>query len=154
RSPIDVTPTSTGDAAAALERIDALVRRAAGLDTAAAAPEMIEQFRSAMDDDLDTPAAMGLLFDAVRRANTALDAGDSATAAPLVAAGLEICRAVGLVPNAGDDEVPADVQALVAQRDAARKTKDFAPSDRLRDELTAKGWVIEDGPDGATVRRA
>jgi cysteinyl-tRNA synthetase len=156
RSPIDVTPSTTADAAVALGRLDSLARRAGVLDLDAGPdPEVLTRFRDAMDDDLDTPGAVGLLFDTVRRANTALDADDPGAAAPLVAAALEICRAVGLVLEAGgDDDVPAEVAAQVARRDAARAAKDFATSDAIRDELTAAGWVLEDGPGGATVRRA
>jgi cysteinyl-tRNA synthetase len=43
--------------------------------------------------------------------------------------------------------------ALVEQRDAARKARDFATADSIRDELTARGWIVEDGPEGTTIRR-
>ncbi|HVX19581.1 MAG TPA: cysteine--tRNA ligase [Acidimicrobiales bacterium] len=168
RSPIDVTPVTTADAAAALQRLDALVRRAGGAGSGAGAAdarrtggsgpdpdaEVLDQFRSAMDDDLDTPAAMALLFDTVRRANTELDAGDGAGAAPLVGAVEEICRAVGLRLGGSAESVPPEVADQLARREAARAAKDFVTADAIRDQLARDGWVIEDGPTGATPRRA
>ena len=155
RSPLEVTRATTDDASAALRRLDAFARRAAtaGLD---AAPDVvsIDAFRAAMDDDLDTPAAMALVFGLVTRANAALDAGDVATAAPLAAAVLEICDAVGLVLDAGGADVPADVLARARARDDARAAKDWAAADALRDALVADGWIVEDTADGTQVRPA
>lgn len=105
-----------------------------------------------MDDDLDTPAATALLFDSVRRANAALDGGDTATAAALVAAVGEMCAAVGLELSAGGD-VPAEVVALAGELDAARAAKDFARADAIRAQLQAEGWTVETTREGTVVRR-
>ena len=155
RTPLEVTRATTDDASAALRRLDAFARRAvsAGL-TGEPEPASIEAFRSAMDDDLDTPAAVALLFGLVGQANTALDAGDTAVAAPLAAAALEICRAVGLVLNAGGEEVPAEILERARARDEARAAKDWAAADAIRDELTGAGWLVEDTADGTQVRPA
>jgi cysteinyl-tRNA synthetase len=104
-----------------------------------------------MDDDLDTPAAMAVLFDTVRRANAALDAG-AAEAAPLVAAVGAMADAVGLEFGAAAD-VPDDVTARAAALDAARSTKDFATADAIRAELQAEGWIVETTAGGTSVRR-
>ena len=157
RSPIDVTDDSLRDAEAALARLDAFARRTAASDLPAAAPdaEALARFRTAMDDDLQTPAATGLLFDLVRRANVALDAGDAAAASPLAGAVAEIAAALGLdlrTEAAGD--VPAEVAGWAAERDAARAAKDWPRADELRDQITAAGYVIEDTPAGAVVRPA
>jgi cysteinyl-tRNA synthetase len=155
RTPLEVTRATTDDASAALRRLDAFARRAAtaGLagDPDAAS---LEALRKAMDNDLDTPAAVALLFGLVGQANTALDAGDSATAAPLAAAAFEICRSVGLVLNAGGEEVPAEILDRARARDEARAAKDWAAADAIRDELTAAGWLVEDTADGTQVRPA
>ena len=66
----------------------------------------------------------------------------------------EICGAVGLVLDAGGDDVPAEVQARAAARDDARARRDWAEADAIRDELVAAGWVVEDTADGTLVRRA
>jgi cysteinyl-tRNA synthetase len=115
------------------------------------ATDVIEAFVAAMDDDLDTPKATALLFDAVRRANAALDAGDPA-AASLVAAVHEIVNTFGLVLRAVT-ELPADVSAAAAAIDAARAAKDFTTADSLRAGLQADGWVVETTKSGTSVRR-
>jgi cysteinyl-tRNA synthetase len=158
RSPMDVTDDSLRDAEAALARLDAFARRIAALDEVTGGePDAaaLDRFRSAMDDDLQTPAATGLLFDLVRRANVALDAGDAAGAAPAAAAATEIAAALGLEMRAGAaGGVPDDVQAWAAERDEARAAKDWGRADALRDRITGAGYVIEDTPNGAVVRPA
>jgi cysteinyl-tRNA synthetase len=158
RSPIDVTDDTLRDAEAALARLDAFARRVgaapdlAGVD---ADVEALARFRTAMDDDLDTPAATGLLFDLVRGTNVALDAGDAAAAAPLAAAATEIANALGLDLHAeAAGEVPAEVLGWAAERDAARAAKDWSRADALRDQIVRAGYVVEDTPAGAVVRPA
>ena len=155
RTPVEVTHATTDDASAALRRLDAFARRAsnAGLDGKPDGPS-IEAFREAMDNDLDTPGAVALLFGLVGQANTALDAGDNVSAAPLAAAAREICRAVGLVLNSGGEEVPPEIRKRAKARDEARASKDWAAADAIRDELTAAGWLVEDTADGTQVRPA
>ncbi len=119
RSPVEVTPTSIANAEAALERLDALARRTLDLGVVAGGdvdvapiepdPARLAAFRAAMDDDLDSPAAMAVVFGAVTDANRALDAGDAAQAAPVVAAWRSMLDAVGLVVDVAEDELPADV---------------------------------------------
>ncbi len=157
RSPIDVTDDSLRDAEAALDRLDAFARRATSVDAlAGAAPDAdaLGRFRAAMDDDLQTPTATGLLFDLVRRANVALDAGDAGTAAPYAACVFEIAGALGLTLGAEAASAPDEVVAWAAERDAARAAKDWARADALRDQITAAGYVVEDTPAGAVVRPA
>jgi cysteinyl-tRNA synthetase len=155
RTPLEVTRATTDDASAALRRLDAFARRAANAGLAGEPDAAsVEAFRVAMDNDLDTPAAVALLFGLVGQANTALDAGDSITAAPLSVAAFEICRAVGLVLNAGGEEVPAEILERARARDEARAAKDWAAADAIRDELTAAGWLVEDTADGTQVRPA
>ena len=157
RSPIDVTDDSLRDAEAALARLDAFARRTAAQDLPAADPEAeaLTRFRTAMDDDLQTPTATGLLFDLVRRANVSLDAGDAAAAAPVAAAVSEIAGALGLELRIGGDgdAVPDEVTAWATERDTARAAKDWPRADSLRDRIVAAGYVVEDTPAGAVVRR-
>jgi cysteinyl-tRNA synthetase len=160
RSPIDVDGDNLRDAEGALDRLDAFARRVASEvpagPGAAVEPdaEAVARFRELMDDDLQTPAATGLVFDLVRRANVALDAGDVAAAAPLAAAVTELTGALGLVIGAPAAEVPAELLALARRRDEARAGRDWAAADALRDEITAAGYVVEDTPAGTTVRPA
>ncbi|HEX5947519.1 MAG TPA: DALR domain-containing protein, partial [Acidimicrobiales bacterium] len=137
--------------------LDAFARRATSVEALAGAtpdPDALGQFRAAMDDDLQTPTATGLLFDLVRRANVALDAGDAAAAAPLAAGVFEIAGALGLALRTEAATAPDEVLAWAAERDAARAAKDWARADALRDQITAAGYVVEDTPSGAVVRPA
>ena len=153
RSPIEITRETIADADAALGRLDSLARRTAGLASAGADPDVVDRFRQRMDDDLDTPAAMALLFETVRQANSALDIEDEDGAAPLAAAVRELAGAVGLELR-GESRAPADVENLARQREDARARRDFATADRLRDELASRGWVVEDTAAGPTLRPA
>jgi cysteinyl-tRNA synthetase len=154
RSPIDVDGTSVANAEAALSRLDTVARRvrAVVVDLPEPDPGTIAAFVDAMDDDLDTPAAMALLFTTVPRINSLLDADDPLLALPLIAALFSMVRAVGLELAFEEDDVPDDVLALAAARDHARAAKDWARADELRDELVSAGWVVEDAPEGTRVR--
>ncbi len=156
RSPIDVSDANLRSAEGALDRLDAFARRVAASPAAGADPdpEALERFRAAMDDDLQTPAATRLLFDLVRQANAALDAGDVEAAGPRAAAALEIAGVLGLELATEEAAVPEEVQAWVRERDEARAAKDWARADALRDRITAAGYVVEDTPSGAVVRPA
>jgi cysteinyl-tRNA synthetase len=105
-----------------------------------------------MDDDLDTPKAMALLFDTVRQANSALDSGDESIAAGLTSAVREMCGAVGL-RLVEQVVVPADVLAQATALDAARAAKDYDIADAIRTDLQEAGWQVETTRDGTTVRR-
>ena len=152
RSPVGISGDGLDAAGRSLAGLDGFAARAAALPGADADQSVLEEFRAAMDDDLDTPRATALLFDTVRRANTAIDAGETALAASLAAAVSEICAAVGLRLE-GPAEVPAEVAARAAELDAARAAKDFATADAIRAELQAAGWTVETTRDGTTVRR-
>ena len=91
------------------------------------------------------PVGVATLFDAVKRAN----ADDDLAAA---AAAVEIAGVLGLELRGGSAEVPDEVLARARARDEARAAKDWPTADRLRDELTAEGWVVEDTAAGTVVR--
>ena len=155
RGPVRIGQDNIDASSKALAGLDSFAARTAAVLSESAAPadaDAVAQFRARMDDDLDTPNAMGVLFDSVRRANAALDAGDDATAASLAAAVHEMCVAIGLVLTA-DGDIPVDVAATVEALDAARGSKDFAVADALRAHLQADGWLVETTKQGTTVRR-
>ena len=156
RSPVTVSADNLTAAVKSLAGLDAFAARTAALAPAPEHPamaEVLDAFGAAMDDDLDTPAATALLFDTVRRANGALDAGDTALAGALASAVAEICTAVGLELVASA-EVPDDAAARAAALDAARAAGDYATADALRAELQAEGWLVETTRDGTSLRRA
>jgi len=153
RSPITITVDTLDAATKSLAGLDSFVARSGSVADNDTAPDdgVIAEFTAAMDDDLDTPRATALLFDTVRRANAALDAGDTSVAA-LVAAARRIADTFGLELGT-DVEVPADVLERAAALDDARASKDFAAADALRAALQADGWTVETGKSGTTVRR-
>lgn len=154
RSPVSVNTDTVGAAERALAGLDTFARRAASADVESVAVDksLVAAFRERMDDDLDTVNAMAIVFDAARRGNAAIDAGDLDLAAVLAASVAELCEAVGLVLKSSED-VPADVLATAAALDTARAARDFATADTLRAELQADGWLVETTKSGTTVRR-
>lgn len=115
-----------------------------------------EAFIKALDDDLNISGALGAVFDFIRAANRQLDALEVGREGAANALALldRLNEVTGLFGEAsGAEDAPADVLERVNQRQQARRDKDFARADSLRDELAAEGWVIEDTPDGARVKR-
>jgi cysteinyl-tRNA synthetase len=151
RGPVAVGQENIDASVKALAGLDAFAARTSSVATAEADADVLARFRERMDDDLDTPGATAIMFDTVRRANAALDAG-GAEAGSLVAAVHEMCTAFGLVLNTGGD-VPAEAATKAAALDAARAAKDFATADALRGELQADGWTVETTKAGTTLRR-
>jgi cysteinyl-tRNA synthetase len=161
RKPMDLGPPELEAAKKGVERFEALLRAAdaAGVIATDAAlhDEFVTKFRDAMDDDFNTPLAMGTVFEAVREANRTITAGDKERAASLVATVLDLTGALGLDLTAadttaagGDDE---SIDAMVRERDEARAGRDFARADALRDELAARGITLEDTPSGTVWHR-
>ena len=169
RKTMEVNAEVMTQARAGIERIDAMARRAnaAGiaLDSTEHDGASLEAFAAAMDNDLGTPEAIAVIFDTVRKANTALDAShaaDTAAAAVLVATVIDLAGALGIGvggPRGAEDSMGAadsdndKIEALVAARSRAREVKDFTEADRLRGELTALGVVVEDTPSGPIWHR-
>jgi cysteinyl-tRNA synthetase len=123
-------------------------------DGARGASKMISDFTTALDDDLNISAAWGAVFEWIRELNrrlaesslTALEAGAA------LAAWSQIDSVLGLGAPA-ETEAPSGIVALLDARQAARKAKDFKRADAIRDELKAKGWVIEDTQKGPKLKR-
>lgn len=140
-----------------LARIDECLlklRELAGQTIAEADSALVNAFTAALDDDLNVSKAWGAVFDWVRDCNRALTTNSftPAQAAAALAAWQKIDAVLGLSAKA-EAEVPAELLALLDERQAARKAKDFKRSDAIRDELKAKGWVIEDTPKGPRLKR-
>lgn len=122
---------------------------------AAALASRRDQFIAAMEDDLNTADAIAALFELVRDINVKLGAqparADVAAASELFE---ELTGVLGLLYDRKAELLDEDIEALIEARTAARKAKNWAEADRIRDELTAKGIVLEDTPQGVKWRRA
>jgi cysteinyl-tRNA synthetase len=152
RGPVRISQDNIDASVNALSGLDSFVARTVSVSSGASPDgDVMLKFRDFMDNDLDTPSAVALLFETVRAANTALDADDS-RAAQLSAAVHEICQAFGLELKQAVI-VPHDIVTKAAALDAARSAKDFATADVLRGELMAAGWIVETNKAGTTVRR-
>jgi cysteinyl-tRNA synthetase len=155
RKTMEINGPALDQAEAALDRLDALARRFPLDERAPLDDTAVAAFDLAVDDDLATPSGVAVVFETVRRANAAIDAGDDTAARSLVATVHALAGALGLELHAGrtggaDD---AEIDALVEARTAARAARDFAEADRIRDELTARGIVVEDTAAGPVWRR-
>ena len=121
---------------------------------AARADQAISAFNAAMDDDLNTADALGVIFEYVRDMNASLNEHSSRAAVEKGVNALnEMAGVLGLLRREAD-LVPEDVKALVEERQAAKKARDFAQADALRAQIEQMGYVVEDTPKGPKVRKA
>jgi cysteinyl-tRNA synthetase len=140
-----------------LARIDeclAKLRELAGTAQAEPEPSLLAAFAQALDSDLNISGAWGVIFEWVRQTNAKL--AEKTLTASQAAAALAAWQRVDSVLGMGaapEAEIPTELNTLLEQRVAARKAKDFKRADEIRDELKARGWVIEDTPKGAKLKR-
>ena len=112
------------------------------------------KFCEAMDDDLNTADAIGVLFDYARAVNTFVSEPRSKEALDKAAVLFDdITRVLGILQHQKTDEFPAEALALLEERAIVRKAKDWARADAIRDELKAMGFAVEDSKDGAKLKR-
>jgi cysteinyl-tRNA synthetase len=169
RRQLNFTAESLQQAASSVERLRNFVGRLEiesfppGSDPAMAhaIAEFGERFETALADDLNTAQALAAVFDMVREANTAMDRGafraDERAAARRVLDAFDAifavldddaARVAALGISAGPTTADSEIEALVAERQAARKRKDFKASDKIRQELAERGILVEDIKDG------
>jgi len=155
RSPLNYSDVHLDDARQSLTRLYTALKGQSGTATADWNEAHAQRFKAALDDDFGTPEAMAVLFDLASLINR----GEAALAGQLRALG----GVMGLLQRDAQaflQATPFDglsnemIEEKVGARTAAKQAKNFAESDRLRDELKAAGIVLEDGPQGTTWRRA
>ena len=137
------------------ENLDFAIDHAHGADTAlqdkAAAAK--DKFIAAMDDDLNTPDALAAIFEFVKEINTRADAADKASLQTAADTFDELAGVLGLLYNRKTAQAPEEVQALVAERTAAKKAKDWARADALRARISALGWTVTDTAQGPQLSK-
>jgi len=149
RSMLEYSPTALTEAAAGFARITSFVKRAA-LIVDEVKSSLPAEFIAAMDDDLNLPIALSVLHDAVRSGNSAIAEKNTAELAQRLGEVIAMLELLGLDFAANSDAAESTqiidqlVQALLAEREAARARKDFATADLLRDRLLSAGLIIED----------
>jgi len=174
RSPIDFSDRALTEARAAVDRVYTFLKQAEQADPegwreaddelVAAVAGLEGDFDTAMDDDVNTAAALAAIFERVRRFNRVLTEGDSAAGRAAAAQAAAEVRRLGAVLglfqddaegwfHAGVDLDEQQIEARIGERLAARQAKDWARADAIRDELAAAGIVLEDGGGKTTWRR-
>ncbi|OFQ32451.1 cysteine--tRNA ligase [Rothia sp. HMSC071C12] len=156
RSILDYRPSSLQEAATAIERVEAFL--AATQDVLKPGREVPEAFAEAMDDDVNIPRALAVLHEQTRAGNAALAAGEDASeAANAVMAMAEVLGLAQLMSfnaegtsGAEHEALDALIQAVLAERAAARAQKDWAKADAMRDLLASAGVQVKDGANGSS----
>jgi cysteinyl-tRNA synthetase len=164
RAPLNWSDESLAAATAAVERLDAAVAALTAyreerpddpeLPRALAAAD--DAFGAALDDDLNVSAALAVTFDLVRDLNRRIDGRlmSTADAERALATLRSFDTVLGVLPaERGEDVLDEEARGLLDKRAAARANRDWAESDRLRDELAARGIAVEDTRDGQRWRR-
>jgi len=156
RLPLNFTFEGLAGARSALARIDewgARLTALAGSEDRASSHPLAGQarFQEALDDDLNISGALGHLFDTIRESNRLMDQHQfaAADARALLNDWSKINKILAFDADAAD--IPAEIQALLDARALARKGKDWAASDQLRDQLAALGWEVKDTKEGQRV---
>ena len=155
RAPLDWNDQLIEQARKSLDRLYGVLRRFGGEVEPGEAPEAVV---TALRDDMNTPKALAALFEIAGRANKARSEAERAQAVGELKAAGDL---LGLFQEDADawfgldalsDAQKAEIDALVAERAEARRAKDFARADAIRDQLNARGVQAEDGPEGTTWR--
>jgi cysteinyl-tRNA synthetase len=143
-----------------LARLDTVKAGEAHADVLAALTMARTEFNAALEADLNTSAGLAVMFDLVRTLNTAIDDGrlSEADAAGVRDAFAHFDRVIGVIALRHDEDArppvdPAEIDRLIEDRHAARRRRDFAAADRIRDDLAARGIILEDGAGGTRWKR-
>ena len=114
----------------------------------------VGEFERALADDLNVSGAFGAVFRLVREAHVAMDKGElPAGSRPALDAALARIDSVLAVAPEEQGSLDAEIEDAIRRREEARKSRDFAESDRIRDELAARGILLEDSPEGTIWKR-
>jgi cysteinyl-tRNA synthetase len=117
--------------------------------------EYVDGFERAMEDDFNTADAVSAVFELVKFMNTAVNSDNSAEYLQrLLNLLIELTDVLGIIINKDEEILADDIEAMIEQRQKARKEKNFARADEIRDELLAKGIILEDTREGVKWKKA
>ena len=115
----------------------------------------VENFEKAMDDDFNTADAISAVFELVKYMNTTTDGASSKEYLQnLFDCLIRLTDVLGIFVDKEDEILASDIEALIEERQAARKAKNFARADEIRDELLAKGIILKDTREGVQWKKA
>ena len=164
RSPLNFSAELVEASKNGLERILTAVDRLKSINGTdgevdkAAADEMdafVEKYEDAMDDDLNTADAISVIFELVKYANVNVTEESSKATVELVLNTIEkLCDILGIITEKKEEILDSDIEALIEERQAARKSKNFARADEIRDQLSSMGIILEDTREGVKWKRA
>ena len=114
----------------------------------------VEKFEAAMDDDFNTADGISAVFELVKYANTNTnEASSQELAQKLLGRMKQLCDILGVILEEKEEILDDEIEGLIAERQAARKAKDFARADEIRDTLQAQGILLEDTREGVKWKR-
>ena len=164
RSPLNFSAELMESTKSALQRIRTAAGRLAKIrngaeaakegENAEKAAEFVRRFEEKMDDDCNTADAVSVVFDLVKYANTNVADDDQAAAAVFDETLRELLDILGIIPDEKTEVLDEEIEALIAERQEARKAKNFARADEIRNELAEKGILLKDTREGVTWTRA
>ncbi|MDX8396782.1 MAG: cysteine--tRNA ligase [Mariprofundaceae bacterium] len=159
RSPLDFSDHALNEAKTALDRLYETKRRLAEQQfEPCATNDLGQKFQDALNDDFNTPEALAEVFECSRLINKTLNEAGDATAE--IRQFYSMTAMLGIVQQPastwfqGDADDSAGIEALIIERSEAKKSKDFARSDQIRDQLQEQGIVLEDTASGTTWKKA
>lgn len=162
RTQLNFTLSGLDAAKAALQRLEDLILRLQSIDMTGSGMEIdpllqgaAQQFREALSQDINISAALGVLFDLLREVNTLCDAKllSRADAEQILALLKKWDTVLAVLPFKKEEAIPSEFMELLKAREKARKEKNYLLSDQLRDQILAKGYLIEDTPNGARLKK-
>ena len=159
RSPINFSDELLAQAQTSLERIDRCIENIEfSLNGEAGADEADfsmykEKFIAAMDDDLNTADAISVIFELVKEINTVIDTISEKSKKDALNLITELCDVLGILKAKGNDVLDSDIEALINERTEAKRNKNFARADEIRDILKDMGIVLEDTRQGVKWKR-
>ncbi len=146
----------------AVERLDGILANASGdvmsaaeEQDAAQVKELVAKYEAAMEDDFNTADAISAIFELVKLANTSVTEESTKAFVSYVKGVIEtLCDVMGIITEKKEELLDADIEALIEERNQARKAKNFARADEIRDMLAAKGILLKDTREGVKWTRA